>query len=287
MHLVINLDKPKGLTSQEAVTKVKRIFRAKKAGHAGTLDPIATGVLLVCLGEATKITSFLSDLEKEYVATLKLGERTDTLDAEGKIIEKVEGFTIRESAIEDVLSRFKGEIRQTPPMYSALKVSGRPLYELARRGIVLERAPRTVLIKELETIGYEPPLLKLRVVCSKGTYIRSLADDIGLALGVGAHVAELRRTRIGIFSSDNSAAMEELPHKQSALHPVDSALRHLRDVVLSESEYSLASHGNPLALRGDFGEGERLRLKDPSGALFALGIAAGERIKIERLLHLR
>ena len=286
MHVVLNLDKPEGITSQDAVIRVKRLLGAKKAGHAGTLDPLATGVLLVCLGEATKITRFLTDLPKEYATTLKLGERTDTFDAEGKIIEKKEGFSVTGPQVEQVLEKFRGRIKQTPPMYSAIKVSGKPLYKLARKGITVERPMREVDIYELSMLELAPPFLKLRVSCSKGTYIRSLAEDIGLALGVGAHVAQLRRTGIGDFRVEEAARLEQLPGMQSAFLSIDSSLRHLREVVLSAGEFLLASHGRAVAIKGGFHNGEYLRLKDPAGKLFALGVASPEQIKMERLLHL-
>jgi tRNA pseudouridine55 synthase len=288
VHLVINLDKPKGITSQEAVTKVKRLFKAKKAGHAGTLDPIATGVLLVCLNEATKITRFLSDLDKEYVATLKLGECTDTLDAEGRVTERVEDFSISEEEIEGALENFKGVITQTPPMYSALKVGGKPLYELARRGHVMERPSRAVRINEISLLRYEPPFLELRISCSKGTYIRSLGDDIGRTLGVGAHTTELRRTKTGGFRAEDSARLEELPGKPGAEHSVDSSLGHLKEVVITGGDLSRALHGNPVPCDepGLYSPGEYLRLKDPEGGLFAIGLASGERIMVERLLYI-
>lgn len=288
MHLVINLDKPKGITSQEAVTKVKRLYRAKKAGHAGTLDPIATGVLLICLNEATKVTRFLSDMDKEYVATLKLGERTDTLDAEGQVVERVEDFSISEGQIMGALERFKGVITQTPPMYSAVKVGGRPLYKLARKGHVLERPPRAVRINEIALLRYEPPFLELRISCSKGTYIRSLGDDIGRALGVGAHVTGLRRTRIGGFRVEDAARLDELPGKPGSELSVDDSLGHLKEVVISGADLPRALHGNPLPCDEPdlFYPGEYLRLRDPEGGLFAIGRASGDRIMVERLLYI-
>lgn len=285
MHIVINLDKPKGITSQDAVTRVKRILKVKKAGHAGTLDPIATGVLIVCTGEATKIAGYLAGLEKQYVATLKLGERTDTLDAEGKVLWRAEEVSVTAGDIEGVLGRFRGEISQTPPMYSALKVSGKPLYELARKGLTVERQPRTVHISGLSLLEFSSPFVTLDIVCSKGTYIRSLAEDIGLALGTGAHVTELRRLRIGDFTAHDAARLEELPGKPSALRSIDSALGHLGEVLLNEREFRLASHGAAIE-RGGLKSGLRLRLKGPDGKLFALGTSSEKEIKIDRLLHI-
>jgi tRNA pseudouridine55 synthase len=284
---VINLDKPRGITSHEAVTRVRKLLGIKKAGHAGALDPLATGVLLVCAGEATKISRFLMDLGKEYVATMKFGERTDTLDADGKVIETDEGFSFGPGEVEAVLSRFRGAIRQRPPMYSALKVGGKPLYKLARKGEEVERAEREVRIYGLAAEDFSPPLLRLRVSCSRGTYIRVLVDDIGRALGTVAHMTELRRVRIGGFGVEGSAGLEELPGRESAAVSVDSALSHLREAVLSAGDYSHALNGRPFGARAyGVGQGESLRLKDPGGRLFAIGVVSGERIKIDRILHL-
>jgi tRNA pseudouridine55 synthase len=233
-NLVINLNKPEGITSQQAVTKVKHIFSAKKAGHAGTLDPIATGVLLVCINEATKITRFLSDTDKEYVAVMKLGERTDTLDSEGKIIKKfqISNFKFQIEEIKKIIQQFIGEIEQIPPMYSAVKVSGRPLYKLARRGIEVERPHKKIKIYKLDLIHFNPPFLEIKVLCSKGTYIRTLCDDIGSAIGVGAHMVALKRTRVGDFGIEDSAGLAELPDKKKSLYTIDMALKHLKDIVL-------------------------------------------------------
>lgn len=291
MHVVVNLDKPKGITSQEAVTRVKKLFRAKKAGHAGTLDPLATGVLLVCLNESTKIAGYLAGLQKEYSVTLKLGERTDTYDVEGKVIERRDFTHVTESAVLGVLEHFRGEIEQSPPMYSAIKVSGSPLYKLARKGIVIERPKRRVTIHRIgEERGplapFDPPYVRLYVSCSSGTYVRSLVEDIGFELGCGAHVTELRRLAIGGFRVGNSATMEELPEKEIAVFSIDSALGHLKEVVFTEGEYSLARHGAPVFVRGGFRIGETLKLKDPAGRLFALGLALTDRVKVERLLHI-
>lgn len=288
MDLILNLDKPQGITSQAAVTQVKRLFKVKKAGHAGTLDPMATGVLLVCMGEATKVVRFLVDMEKEYLATMKLGERTDTCDAEGRVTETVEDVRVGEDRVREVLGEFTGVIRQTPPMYSAIKVAGKPLYKLARQGIVIEREEREVTVSTLELGALALPFLTLRVVCSKGTYIRSLSDDIGQVLGTGAHLTALRRVRIGNFLVRASAKLDELPGKPGALHSIDSVLGHLREVVLNPSDFKLATHGGALKANNyaEFRGGEYLRLSSPGGSLFAVGYAQDERIKIERILHL-
>jgi tRNA pseudouridine55 synthase len=289
MHAVVNLDKPAGLTSRKAMEQAGKALKTKKAGHAGTLDPMATGVLLVCLGEATKISSYIQDLEKEYSATLKLGERTDTLDAEGEIIETADYSAVTEDKVREVLQRFTGDIEQVPPMYSALKHGGKPLYKLARKGVEIDRSPRKVRISELELTRFAPPYVDIRVVCSKGTYIRTLADDIGSALGTMAHIAALRRLRVGHFNVDDAVSLEELHPGHGAVHSIDSALRHLREVVLSPEEYSRASNGAPIDIKNHVTprKDEFLRLKDPAGDVFAVGVISGEKIRVRRLLHLK
>ncbi|OGA61189.1 MAG: tRNA pseudouridine(55) synthase TruB [Betaproteobacteria bacterium RIFCSPLOWO2_12_FULL_65_14] len=215
------LDKPLGVTSNRALQEARKLYRAKKAGHAGTLDPLASGLLLVLFGEATKFAGPLLDDDKEYLATLKLGERTSTGDAEGEVLER-SSQAVSEAAIEAVLERFRGELQQVPPMHSALKRDGVPLYALARKGQTVERAARRVRISALEKLAFEPPRLELRVRCSKGTYIRTLAEDIGAALGTCAHLAALRRTGSGRFSVRDAVGLEAL-----AATPEGERARHL------------------------------------------------------------
>ncbi len=291
MNVIINFDKPKGISSQQAVTQIKRTLRLKKAGHAGTLDPMATGVLLVCTGEATKIARFLSDLDKEYAATVKFGEKTDTYDAEGEIIERHEGFFFEKRDIEKVLGQFSGRIEQTPPMYSAVKIGGQPLYKLARKGVTVERAKRTVTVHTIEISGFNLPFMNLKISCSKGTYIRSLCNEIGEVLGVGAHVVELRRTRIGEFRVEDSVTLDELKeagadHARKA-YIISKALNHLGRLRLSDEQFVRAREGLPFIfyeagiLPGDF-----VRLEGPSGDLFAIGRADDAVMRIERMLHI-
>lgn len=290
MNIIVNLDKDSDITSHDAVTAVKKLFKVKKAGHAGTLDPIATGVLLVCLNEATKISSLLSDIDKEYIMTAKVGESTDTYDSGGKVIKATTDFNITRNEIENVIKRFVGEIEQIPPMYSAIKVSGKPLYRLARKGIEIERMPRKVIIDSIEILSFESPFLKLRVSCSKGTYMRSLCNDIGNALGVGAHMTELIRTRIGEFTIENSARINELPHKTASLCSIDAALKHLPEIKLEGDALKRAKNGNPIIppcpLLVKRGEDGFVRLKDPEGRLFGIGKVSKDSIKIKRLLKL-
>jgi len=301
MNVVINLNKPEDISSQQAVLKVQRFFSAKKAGHAGTLDPMATGVLLVCLNEATKITRFLSDLDKEYRVRVKFGERTDTCDATGSIIEKKMCDTLGESDIRNALSSFTGLIQQTPPMYSAIKLNGSPLYKLARKGITVERAARPVTISEIEMLGVDLPYIDLRIVCSKGTYIRTICDDMGQLLAVGAHMVSLVRTRIGPFRIEDSAGIEGPCSSKRAVWSMDSALSHLDEIILNEYLYRRAMNGIPIdtACRsgnhrcgGEENEAfknikvnQYIRMKSPDRMLFGIGKVEQNRIKIERMLN--
>jgi tRNA pseudouridine55 synthase len=289
MHGVLNLDKPGGLTSRQAVSRVKRELRVKKAGHAGTLDPMATGVLLVCIGEATKISSLLMDMPKTYEAELRLGQRTDTLDADGPIIEEREVSEIPGDAIGAALDSFRGLIRQTPPMYSAIKKDGRPLYELAREGRTVKRKEREVTIYEIECTGYQHPFLRIRVGCSRGTYIRTLAEDIAGRLGTVAHLSALRRTRVGLFNVEDASSLERADAWQGDMVSIDRALVSIKEVVLGEEDFVRMQSGgfvNPEKY-GMAGPAPALRLKSPRGELFAVGSSDRRRIKVERILHLK
>jgi tRNA pseudouridine55 synthase len=291
MNVIINLDKPKGISSHQAVSRVRRILGLRKAGHAGTLDPIATGILLVCAGEATKITRFLSELDKEYMAVMKLGEKTDTYDAEGNVTERHENFTLEKEDIRKAAEIFLGAIEQVPPMFSAVKIKGKPLYKLARKGITVERARRSVFVRSVEITVFDPPFVGMKISCSKGTYIRSLCNDIGEVLGVGAHLVDLRRTRIGGFLEEDSVTLNELngttPVSVPKILKISGALSHLREIVLTHSDFARARQGlsfrfrSPDVLPGDF-----VRVNDPSGSLFAIGKAGDTWIKIERILHI-
>ncbi len=296
-HGVINLDKPQGITSHDAVEKVRKSLGIRKAGHAGTLDPIATGVLLVCTGEATKITRFLSDLDKEYAVVVKLGEKTDTYDAEGVVTEKVEGFSLEKEDVDRILPKFTGVIEQVPPMYSAVKVGGRPLYKFARKGITVEREKRVVTVHEIRITRFSLPFLEMRISCSKGTYIRSLCHDLGEVLGIGAHIAGLKRTRIGSFRVEDSVSLGVLEgllggqRQEGSLPPglssIDAALAHLKDLLLSETDFSRGRNGLPFRCpENSFLSEEFVRLKDPSGRLFAIGKVSDGTVKIERMLHI-
>ncbi|AXA92107.1 tRNA pseudouridine(55) synthase TruB [Massilia sp. YMA4] len=232
---VLLLDKPVGLSSNDALIKAKRILNAKKAGHTGTLDPFATGLLPLCFGEATKFSQDLLEADKTYVTTVHLGVRTDTGDTEGQVLETLP-VQVTVEQIEAVLARFRGPIAQVPPMYSALKRDGKPLYEYARAGVVLEREARNVTIHKLELLGYEAPFLRLEVTCSKGTYIRVLGEDIGAALGCGAHLNALRRIGVGALRAEQMITAEQLvahPAPLELLAPVDALLRSFPKVDLT------------------------------------------------------
>lgn len=288
MNRVIVLDKPKGLTSRQAVTKVKRTLGVKKAGHAGTLDPMATGVLLVCVGEATKISRFLMDLRKEYLATLKLGQRTDTFDAEGQVVESVDGVEPTARSVQEALDQFRGGIMQRPPMYSAIKQDGTPLYKLARKGVEVERALRPVTIYSLTLEAYLFPYITIRLTCSKGTYVRSLADDLGVALGSLAHLTALKRTAIGEHRVESAVSLDTLSKGGKAFLEVEEALSHLKVVTLKEEDFVFARNGRQVSADAyDLHETpDSLLMKTPDGIPFAIGAVGQGRLKVARILHL-
>ncbi len=240
---ILLLNKPAGLSSNAALQRVKRLFFAKKAGHTGSLDPIATGVLPICLGEATKVSGFLLDSTKGYFSTVKLGQRTTTADIEGEVIETRPVPALDEASLLAVLAQFEGEIDQVPPMYSALKRDGKPLYELARKGIEVERKARRVTIYSLQLLALREDEIDIEVICSKGTYIRTLAEDIGEVLGCGAHVQVLNRTLVGGFKLADTVSLEQLEAMRDAgpaedldalLLPLDSALEDWPQICLNE-----------------------------------------------------
>jgi tRNA pseudouridine55 synthase len=254
---VVLLDKPAGMSSQGAVTAVKRAFNAEKAGHTGTLDPMATGLLPICLGEATKYSQDLLEADKTYVAQVKFGSRTDTGDAEGLVIEEFslpsfENEAAIQKALDALLPQFTGSISQVPPMYSALKRDGKPLYEYARAGVELERAPRDIIIHQIRWIDIQWPQATLEVTCSKGTYIRVLAEDLGNALACGAHLVGLRRTEVGHLTLEQSFTMDSI---QQGLHdsssyilPVDALLQTLPHLTVDEQQAKRLEMGQRVPL---------------------------------------
>jgi tRNA pseudouridine55 synthase len=247
---VLLLDKPVGFSSNDALIKAKRVLNAKKAGHTGTLDPFATGLLPLCFGEATKFSQDLLEADKTYETVVHLGQTTDTGDTEGETVDTRE-VNVTLDQIHAVLEQFRGPIAQVPPMYSALKRDGKPLYEYARAGITLEREARNVIIHKLELIAYDAPMLKLSVTCSKGTYIRVLGQDIGEALGCGAHLNALRRTQVGPLTMENMITLDALiahPEPLTLLAPVDALLASFPAVQLNAELAKRFLNGQRLAL---------------------------------------
>ena len=279
------LDKPVGISSNRALQQAKKLLAAAKAGHAGTLDPLASGLLVLLFGEATKLAGPLIDDDKEYLATLKLGERTSTGDAEGEVLEKGRA-TLDPAALPAVLARFIGEIDQVPPMHSALKRGGVPLYALARRGETVARAPRRVVIRSIEAEAVEGPHLRLRVRCGKGTYIRTLAEDIGSALGTCAHLAALRRTGSGRFRVEQAislAALEPMaaPMRAQRLLGLAQLLAHLPRADLDRDQEARFRNGQ--TLKAFPGQGLQV-VYGPDGAVLGLGQVDAGALRPLRLL---
>lgn len=258
---VLLLDKPVGPSSNAALQRARRVFSARKAGHGGTLDPLASGLLPVCFGEATKFSAMLLEADKSYRAVIRLGVRTTTGDAEGEILE-TRPVDVSQDHLLAVLHQFTGEIEQVPPMYSALKRDGRPLYELARRGESVELHPRKVVVSRIALLHWQRDQLEIEVDCSKGTYIRVLAEDIGTALGCGASLAALQRTRIGALHLRDAIGLEQLeaPDTDLAglLRPVDAALSAWPVVRLSDDEGARLLQGRRIATSAGHREGVRV-----------------------------
>jgi tRNA pseudouridine55 synthase len=246
------VDKPAGISSNDVVQQAKRLFGAQKVGHTGSLDPLATGVLPLCFGEATKFSQYLLDANKTYWTRIRLGVSTETGDADGEVIAQVDATAITQTQVSDALETFVGETEQIPSMYSALKHQGQPLYKLARQGIEVERAPRTVTIYSAELLQFAEAYIELRVHCSKGTYIRSLAEDLGAALGCGGHVSALRRLAAGPYAEAQAVTLEQVseigdPQEMDALLlPVASAVGSWPSVRLHEDTAHYVRQGQPV-----------------------------------------
>ncbi len=283
---VLVIDKPAGITSHDVVARVRRILKTKRVGHTGTLDPFATGVLVVLIGRATRLAQFIDKDEKEYEAVVRFGFETDTGDATGARssgfrTEQTEIARILRAAVwENVLSGLRGEIDQLPPMYSAKKIEGKRLYEHARKGKTVDRVPVRVTVRELEItdssrLDTPEPRLRIHVVCSAGTYVRVLAADIGRVVGVGAHLAELRRTRAGRFDLRQSVTLEALGERTTpftALLPMDVAVEHLPEVSLPVDRIDKTRGGLSTRIPElTFRDGQPIRIHGPSGELIAIG----------------
>jgi tRNA pseudouridine55 synthase len=291
MDGILALDKPAGWTSHDVVAKVRQLTRVKRAGHTGTLDPMATGVLIVCLGQATRVVEYLIGHDKRYRATIRLGIETDTYDAQGRAVAE-RPVAVSQAALREALAAFVGEIDQVPPMHSAIKQAGQKLYRLARQGIAVERAPRRVTVHSIDLLGFEPPFVALDVHCSAGTYIRSLAHDLGERLGCGAHLSALTRTAAGAFTLQQAVTLETL-EKAAAdgawaalLLPIDAGLTELPALSLNDDEAARVRHGRVLPAR--LVEGDLIRVYDSAGQLVGLmrrDAARGE-LRPEKILVL-
>jgi tRNA pseudouridine55 synthase len=294
---VLNIDKPAGWTSHDVVSRARKLLKIKKIGHAGTLDPDATGVLILCIGKATKLAEYLMGMDKEYEAVMRLGETTSTQDASGEILEKKEWDGIKEEELIGCFSRFTGEIAQIPSAYSAIKIGGIPSYQRARKGEEVNIPVRKVKIFRIDYLGREGANVSLKIHCSKGTYIRTLCHDMWGVLGPGAHVSSLRRTRSGKFSVEDSISLEKLTdyvesdQMEREIYGMDEAMNGFPSILLDEADEKKTIHGTPLVLKeGEGGAlltGSLVCLKSQSGNLVALGVFEGEktkRIRIEKVL---
>src|SRR5436190_5014832 len=282
---VLLLDKPRGLSSNAALQRAKRLYRAQKAGHTGTLDPLATGLLPICFGEATKFAQVLLDADKTYVAILRLGATTSTGDVEGEVVA-TRPVTVSAGEVDALLKRFVGRVDQVPPRHAALKRDGRKYYEYARAGVEIARHPREVEIIELELLSWRSPDLELRVRCGKGTYIRVLAEDIGAALGCGAHLTGLSRTGSGGFTLGEAFTLDDLqqrpePDRDAALLPVDALVGGLSRLDLEESDAMRLTQGQAL-LRADVADG--LARVYAAGCFVGVASVAGGVIRARRLV---
>jgi tRNA pseudouridine55 synthase len=291
VHGIVLLDKPAGLSSNQAVQKVRWLYQARKAGHTGSLDPFATGMLPVCLGEASKTAGFMLDAAKVYVATARLGQATTTGDTEGEPAASAPVPAVGSVEVEAVLARFQGEIAQVPPMYSALKHRGQPLYRLARAGVEVPRAPRTVTIHALDLLAWEPPLLSFRVHCSKGTYVRTLAEDLARELGSCAHLAALRRLAVAPFGEDAMVSLPDLEARRDAgtlddcLLPADAGLAHWPRARLDEDAAGRFLNGNPIpGIDAPLGP---VRVFGTADRLLGLGeVTPDGRLTVRRVFHM-
>jgi tRNA pseudouridine55 synthase len=276
---ILLLNKPLGLSSNAALQRARYLFKAKKAGHTGSLDPQASGVLPLCFGEATKVSGYLLNSDKRYITTVQLGHTTTTGDTEGDILNSIPVTDISEETLHAVLAQFTGKIIQIPPMYSALKHNGTPLYKLARKGIEVERKQREITIYALTLLARTHDTLQLDVHCSKGTYIRTLAQDIGEALGFGAYITYLERTQVTPFDCSKTYTLEELQHLTeqdneallySALLPIDRALSHFPKITLDDNESSRVKNGLKVT-RNDIPNSPHIRLYHQSGKFIGIG----------------
>ncbi len=278
VHGILLLDKPKGITSNKALQKIKNVYNAKKAGHCGTLDPLATGLLPICFGDATKTVPYLIDSSKTYNVIAKFGEKTTTGDSEGEIIDAIDvEVDISNDNLNSVLNSFLGTIKQTPPMHSALKVNGKPLYKLAHKGKSINRKPRNITIHQIYLNSFSKNFINLTISCSKGTYIRTLIEDIAAKLDTLGHVRELRRLSIDVFSEDKMIPFEQILESNknklsSYLKPVDFGLMHLPSISINDEDLFRFSNGQSLVYKSNFKEkGKAIRIYNSDKNFVGLG----------------
>lgn len=280
---VLTIDKPQGLTSHDVVGRVRRVSGIRRVGHAGTLDPLATGVLVVCVGWATRFVEYVVGQPKSYEATVRLGQTTDSYDADGAITAE-RPVEVELAEIEAALVDFRGEIRQRAPVYSAIKQGGQPLHKRARRGETVEAPVRDVTIYALSVIAYEPPDLELRIVCSSGTYIRSLAHDLGQTLGCGGHIAALRRTAVGEFTVQDAVPLDALAPESwmRYLQPSDVAVAHLPAIQLEADAAAEMRYGRPVAVESGEPDGALLRVYNESGHMLGVAETDGGLLRVRK-----
>ncbi len=283
LHGLLIIDKPAGMTSHDVVAAVRKRLGTREVGHTGTLDPMATGVLPLVVGEGTKLTPFLAADDKEYEGELELGVQTDTLDAEGQVTARAPCEHVTEPALREAFARLTGRIEQVPPMYSALKREGRRLHELARAGEKVDLAARPVRVDRFDLTVFAPPRARFVVACSKGTYVRALVRDAGAALGCGAMLTALRRTRAGRFTLGDAAALEQV-RPGTRLIPLAEAIAHLPAITLTEPQLVDVSHGRPLHIPAPAGP---VRLLTPEGDLAAVAETRDVRLAYLRVFRAR
>jgi tRNA pseudouridine55 synthase len=283
---VFNIDKPAGLTSHDVVNEIRRITGIRRVGHTGTLDPLATGVLLLCVGRATRLAEYLTGQDKRYTATICLGKATDTYDAEGNVVSEYP-VNVTQDEINRALETFRGEIRQKAPRYSAIKVGGEALYKKSRRGETPERPVRVVTVHELEILAWDSPWVKIDLVCSSGTYVRSIAHDLGQILGCGGYLTQLRRSSIGDFSILEAVSLDGLEQDNWEKHlmPMEVAIRHMPQATVSTEEARKLYQGQSIPIQDSWGEGNLLRVYDDQSQFVGIVTFTNSRFHAKKIFY--
>lgn len=284
---ILNIDKPAGMTSHDVVGRVRRVASMRRVGHSGTLDPAATGVLVVCLGRATRLVEYLVGRPKTYLGVIRLGQTTNSYDADGEILTNRPVPELTPEIVEPLLDQFRGDILQIPPMVSAIKKDGKKLYELAREGKTIERPPRPVTIYQLDLLKIKSPELTLRIQCSAGTYIRSIAHDVGQLLGCGGHLASLRREQVGEFGLDSAVPLDSLSAEniQSHLKPPELAVSHLPKVEVNFDQEADLLNGKLIQQISGMENGALVQTFNPAGRFIGLVTAHGKFWKAKKMFY--